>query len=70
MSEITFLVDETDDDGLVARSVEASIFTDATGLDELRRNVREAVICHFDDERQRPTRIRLRFATQDEVIDM
>ena len=58
MSEIIFLVEETDEGGFTARAVSASIFTEADTLDELRRNVREAVECHFEDG-QAPKVIRL-----------
>jgi hypothetical protein len=49
MSEIIFLVEEADEGGFTARAVNEAIFTEADDLDELRRNVREAVECHFDD---------------------
>ena len=49
MSELIFLVEEADEGGYTARAVSESIFTEADTLDELRRNVREAVECHFED---------------------
>lgn len=59
MSEIIFLVEEADEGGYTARAVSESIFTEGESLDELRRNVREAVNCHFD-EGSAPKVIRLR----------
>jgi predicted RNase H-like HicB family nuclease len=49
MSEIIFLVEEADEGGFTARAVNESIFTEGDTMDDLRRNVREAVECHFDD---------------------
>lgn len=58
MSEIIFLVEEADEGGFTARAVGDSIFTEGDSLDELRRNIREAVECHFEDG-QAPKVIRL-----------
>lgn len=58
MSEILFLVEEADEGGFTAHAANHSIFTEADTLDELRRNVREAVDCHFEDG-QSPKVIRL-----------
>lgn len=58
MSEIIFLVEEADEGGFTARAVSESIFTEGDTLDDLRRNVREAVECHFEDNRA-PKLIRL-----------
>jgi predicted RNase H-like HicB family nuclease len=66
MSEIIFLVEEADEGGYTARALGQSIFTEGNDLDEVRRNVREAVDCHFD-EGHKPQIIRLHFV-RDEVI--
>ena len=49
MSELIFLVEEAPEGGFTARALGQSIFTEADTLDDLRRNVREAVECHFED---------------------
>lgn len=49
MSELLFLVEEAAEGGYTARAATASIFTEADTLDELRKNIRAAVDCHFDD---------------------
>jgi hypothetical protein len=49
VSEIFFVVEEAVEGGFTARALNESIFTEADTLDEIRRNVREAVECHFDD---------------------
>ena len=66
MTEILFIVDEDPEGGYVARSVGASIVTEADDLTQLREAVRDAVRCHFDDA-ERPRVIRLHLV-HDEVI--
>jgi len=67
MTEILFQVEEDPDGGLTARAVGASIFTEAESIEELRANIREAVICHFENGAERPKMARLHF-TRDEVL--
>jgi hypothetical protein len=64
MSEVIFLVDEADEGGFIARAVSHSIFTEADTLDELRRKIRDAVECHFDDA-QAPKLIRLHIVREE-----
>ncbi len=49
MNKLIFLVEEAPEGDYTARALGESIFTEADDLKELRRNVREAVKCHFDD---------------------
>lgn len=59
MSEIVFQITEDDTDGgFTARALGHSIVTEADTWEQLRTNVREAVLCHFD-EGQVPAVIRL-----------
>jgi predicted RNase H-like HicB family nuclease len=68
MSEIIFEVreDETDVD-YTASAVGGGIHTEGETLDELRRNVLEAVDCYYDDLAQALKIIRLHFV-RDEVL--
>ncbi|MEW6547234.1 MAG: 2-oxoisovalerate dehydrogenase [Bacillota bacterium] len=66
-SEIVFLVEEAPEGGYQARALGYSIFTEADSLAELKEAVRDAVRCHFDDDRDRPRVIRLHFV-RDEVL--
>jgi predicted RNase H-like HicB family nuclease len=60
MSEIIFEVREDETDGgYTASALGSGIHTEADTLDELRRNVREAVDCFYDDPAQAPKIIRL-----------
>ena len=59
-TEIVFEVSEDEiDGGYSASALGYGIHTQADTLDELRRNVREAVECYFDDGMDRPRLIRL-----------
>jgi predicted RNase H-like HicB family nuclease len=66
MKELIFLIEEAPEGGFTARALGHSIFTEADTLEDLRRNVRDAVQCHFDDG-QAPKVIRLHFV-RDEVL--
>jgi predicted RNase H-like HicB family nuclease len=68
MSELVMLVEEAPEGGYTARALGQSVFTEADDLEELRRNVREAVECHFEPG-QAPKMIRLHFVRQ-EVITL
>ncbi len=65
-TEIIFSVHESPEGGYEARALGFSIFTQADTMDELKRNVREAVRCHFDEGTAPPV-IRLH-TVKDEVI--
>ena len=66
-TEIVFLVEEAEEGGFNARAINQSIFTEADDMEALKRNVRDAVVCHFPDPQQRPKMIRLHWV-RDEVI--
>ena len=68
MSEIIFEVREDETDGgYTASALGVGMHTEADSLDELRRNVREAVDCYYDDPARAPKMIRLHFV-RDEVL--
>jgi predicted RNase H-like HicB family nuclease len=48
MSEIIFIVENSDEGGYTAKSLGYSIYTEAETLDELKENVKDVVKCHFD----------------------
>lgn len=68
VSEIIFEVREDETDGgYTASAVSGGIHTEGETLEELRRNVREAVDCYYDDPAQAPKLIRLHFV-RDEIL--
>ncbi len=66
MNEIVFLVEDSPEDGFVARALGYSIFTDAKSYEQLRENVRDAIRCHFESD-EMPAVIRLHYV-RDEVL--
>lgn len=66
MNEVFFLVEEALEGGYTAKAIGESIFTEADTMDELKVNIREAVHCHFDDDKL-PKIIRLHLV-REEVI--
>jgi hypothetical protein len=66
VQEIIFLVEEAQEGGYTARAIGYSIFTEGESLEEIRRNVREAVRCHFEEGKV-PQIIRLHIV-KDEVL--
>lgn len=68
MSEIIFEVTEDEaDGGYTASALGYGIHTQGDSLEDIRRNVREAVDCYFDDSMPRPEIIRLHFV-RDELL--
>ncbi len=57
-------VDEVDG-GYPATALGHGIHTQGDSVDEIRRNVREAVDCYFDEDMSRPKLIRLHFVRDD-----
>jgi hypothetical protein len=51
MDEIIFLVKEAPKGGFTARTLGYSIFTEANTWDELREAVKDAVDCHFEENK-------------------
>lgn len=64
MNEIIFMAEEAPEGGYTARALGASIFTEAETREELHSKVREAVKCHFDEEKA-PKIIRLHFVHEE-----
>jgi hypothetical protein len=51
MSEILFLVEPSPEGGFIAKAFGCDIFTEADDMEGLHANVRDAVRCHFDDDK-------------------
>lgn len=64
MNEVFFLVEEAAEGGYVAKALGESIFTEAETIDELKINIKEAVQCHFDDDKM-PKIIRLHLVKEE-----
>ena len=68
MNEIIFLVEEADEGGYIAKALGESIITQAETLDELKEMAKDAVRCHFDEDKL-PKLIRFHFV-KDEVFSI
>ncbi|MGA2093903.1 MAG: 2-oxoisovalerate dehydrogenase [Sedimentisphaerales bacterium] len=66
MSEIIFIVENSEEGGYTAKALGESIFTEGETLEELKKNVKDAVKCHFDPK-EIPHIVRLHIV-RDEVI--
>ena len=64
MIEIIFVVVDAPEGGFTARALGESIFTEAETIEELRKNVKEAVECHFEPESM-PKIIRLHMVKEE-----
>ncbi len=67
MNEIIFLVEESIEGGYIAKALGASIVTEAETIEDLKRMLKDAVHCHFDNNEFAPKLIRLHLV-KDEVF--
>lgn len=63
-TEVKFVVTEAPDGGYDARAVGYSIFTQGEDRNDLKQMVRDAVLCHFGEDKA-PRVIRLQRHTRD-----
>jgi len=54
MDEIVFFVEEDSEEGYAARALGESMFTEGDSEEELKKNVIDALRCHYDDESDIP----------------
>lgn len=59
MDEIIFIVKESEEGGFVATALGVSIITEGESMEELRTNVKESVLCHFDIKKPRIIRLHM-----------
>ena len=57
-SEIIFIIEESPETGYEARALDYSIYTEADTIEDLKKMIKDAVQCHFD-EKDMPKLIRL-----------
>jgi hypothetical protein len=67
-TEIIFLVEESPEGGYQAKALGESIFTETESMEELKVNVKEAVLTHFEDGKH-PRIVRLHFI-KEELINV
>lgn len=67
MNEIIFLIEEEPEGGYIARALGEGVFTEGETLEETKKNIREAVDCHFDEEKK-PKLIRLHIVKEEVIL--
>jgi len=66
MSEIIFIIENSDEGGYTAKALGFSIYTEGETLEELKENIKDAVKCHID-AKELPHIVRLHMV-KDEVM--
>jgi hypothetical protein len=64
MNEIIFVVEEAPEGGFAARALGASIFIEADNMESLHDQIRDAVRCHFDEDKTHKV-VRLHFVREE-----
>ena len=59
MEELFFLVEESPDGGYTAKGMGHSIYTQAENIIDLKKEIIDAVHCHFDDAKKRIIRLHI-----------
>ncbi|MEJ5352669.1 MAG: 2-oxoisovalerate dehydrogenase [Melioribacteraceae bacterium] len=63
-NEIIFIVEDSLDGGYEAKALEHSIYTEAETMEELKKNIVEAVNTHFDED-EKPHIIRIHYIKEE-----
>ncbi len=66
MNELIFMIEDSPEGGYIARALGESIFTEADNLDQLHGQIRDAVKCHFEENKM-PKVIRLHFVREETI---
>lgn len=69
MNEVIFLIEDAPEGGYTAKALGESIFTEADSLNELKKQIKDSAICHFEDECTRPKIIRLHYV-KEEILSL
>jgi len=64
MKEIIFVVEEDPEGRYTAQALGYSIFTEGDTIEEIKKNVKDAINCHFD-EKETPLFIRLHIVKEE-----
>lgn len=65
MNEMIFMVERDIEGGYTAQALGHGIFTEGADMQELKANIKEALRCHFDNEKDIPQVIRLHMVTEE-----
>ncbi len=65
VKEIIFLVEEDPEGGYTDKALDHAIFTEGETLEEVKKNIKDALRCHFNDEVDIPSVIRLHIVKEE-----
>jgi predicted RNase H-like HicB family nuclease len=65
-NRLIFWIEEAEDGGFTAKS--EGIFTEAETISELYEAIKEAIICHFEKEEERPREVELKFIKSELLV--
>jgi len=65
MNEIIFMIEEDLEGGFNAHALGHSIFTEAENIDELKKNIIDALNCHFEKKSDIPKIIILHYVREE-----
>lgn len=65
MNEIIFSIEEAPEGGFIAHALGVPIITEADTHEELQNNIRDALLCHFDNKNDIPKIVRLHFVKEE-----
>ena len=63
-NEIIFYIEDSNEGGYEARALGHSIFTEGDSLEELRENIKDVLVCHFE-ESSMPKIVTLHFVREE-----
>lgn len=69
MNELIFLIEDAPEGGFTAKALGECIYTEGDTLDDLKTQIKDAVICHFEDESKRPKILRLHHV-KEEILSL
>ena len=65
LKEIIFMVEDEPEGGFTANALGYSIYTQADTWEELKRNINDAIGCHFDSPEEIPKVVRLHYVQEE-----
>ena len=65
-NEIIFYIEDSIDGGYEAKALGYSIFTEGETIEELKENIKDSVLCHFE-ENNLPHVIKLHFVREEAI---
>lgn len=65
VNEIIFLIEDDPEGGYSAKALGYSIYTQGQSKEELKKNITDAINCHFDQPEEIPKVVRLHYVHEE-----